>query len=64
MRVCVDFHKLKADTVPMNYAMPHPQEARDRWAGPIILATLGILSGFHHISITERTNTRLLSGVQ
>ena len=64
MRVCADFHKLKADTVPMNYAMPHPQEALDKWASSIIFATLGILSGFHQISITERTNTRLLSGVQ
>ena len=53
MRMCVNFHKLKADTLPMNHAIPQAQEALDSSTGSIIFSTLRILSGFDQISITE-----------
>ena len=53
LRMCVDFRKLNAQTVPINYPMPHPQESLDSFAGAKVFSTLDLVSGFHQISIVE-----------
>ena len=53
LRMCVDFRKLNAQTIPINYPMPHPQESLDSFAGAKIFSTLDLVSGFHQISIME-----------
>ena len=51
--MCVDFRKLNAQTIPINYPMPHPQESLDNFAGSKLLSTLDLVSGFHQTSIRE-----------
>ena len=53
LHMCVDFRKLSAQTVPINYPMPHPQESLDNFSGSKISSTLHLVSGFHQISIQE-----------
>ena len=52
--MCVDFRKRNAHTIPINYPMPHPQEALDSFAGFTIFSTLDPVSGFHQISVSNQ----------
>ena len=51
--MCVDFRKLNSQTIPINFPMPHPQEALDSFARATVFSTLDLVSGFHQIPIAE-----------
>ena len=53
LRMCVDFRKLNAQTIPINYPMPHPQDSLYNFSGSTIFSASDLVSGFNQISIKE-----------
>jgi len=54
-RLCVDFRKLNALTVPDVYALPDIWEIFDCLGGAIIFTTLDLFAGYHQILMDEES---------
>ncbi|CAM5118574.1 unnamed protein product [Eretmochelys imbricata] len=58
IRFCLDYHKLKAVTLPDNYPMPHIDELLEKLGWAQFISTLDLTKGYWQVPLDESTKER------
>lgn len=59
MRMCVDYRKLNASTIPDKYPLPRIDDQIDRLQGDVFFSSIDLFSGYYQLPISDNaTRTR------